>query len=279
MNAGLFSGSEYLAEKAMEYFRDKYQILKFDIDSKLARNLRCEPTFGFRVHDHLTIVVEVSESPYPAIFRMRSNEIADADVPVAAYSVCSEAAFLSDQSAARELVSHGFGLITVDDEGYVERWASPGPLMQRIGPNQFNAESSKLPRAIRRRVAEAFERYQNDPLSGVKDLTEIIEGVVYKSGNECVKKGWVARSKVKPGYTANTLDEIEKTTQFAPQKAIIGGIRNYVASYRNTVHHWPKDQKQAARKYRDCRHAFLDGLKQLKAYSDAVRTVGLSGSL
>ncbi|WP_205287599.1 hypothetical protein, partial [Luteibacter jiangsuensis] len=60
---------------------------------------------------------------------------------------------------------------------------------------------------------------------------------------------------------------------------IIGTAGGGRSQYRNTAHHTPKSKEQAAKKYRDCRHGFLEGLRKIPLFRNAMRNLGLSGGL
>src|ERR1700733_8871527 len=131
----------------------------------------------FKINDHLTVIAEVSETPYPLIFHLRRLDILNLEVPISIYCVCPEEAYLDDQAAAKELMSHGCGLLTVSVDGKVQRRSSCIPLVQQITDKEFKTEIMGLPPIIRRRLAEAFDRYNHNAASGVADITEVMEGL------------------------------------------------------------------------------------------------------
>jgi len=126
---------------------------------------------------------------------------------------------------------------------------------------------------------EAFDRYVHSPPTGVADIAEVLEGFILKAGREAAKKNWIKSNDARPGAPAATLDAMQVASQFGASMAAIGSVRFFVAEYRNTSHHFPKNAEQAATKYRECRHAFLDGLKRVNAFRNSMKDRGLSGSI
>lgn len=130
----------------------------------------------------------------------------------------------------------------------------------------------------REKVAQSYDDYKNKPSMGVVSLTETIEGLARQAARDAHKKNWVSKKEAE-GAIAGSLDAMFKASQCQNARAAIGGIRNHIANYRNLGHHWPKNKKLARKKYLDCRHAFLDGMRQMVNFRKAMRDLGLSGNL
>lgn len=279
MNAGLTTGTDFLKEAVRKHFGSYYQNPAIKIDQELDKDLNWRPSIQFQVQKHLTILAEVSENPYPQILSLRGRDIVDLNFPISIYSVCPEEAYLAKIAEARKLIEHGFGLLTVTSDGSVQRVSSCIPLIQRISEVDFNSEIKGLSAGVRRRLREAFERYQSSAPSGTADIAEVLEGFILKAGRDAVKKGWLSKGDVIAGKMAATLDAMAASPQIKGKAAAIGGARAYIAKYRNAGAHFPKNKTQAAIKYRDCRHGFLDGLKQVSSFSSAMKELGLTGGL
>ena len=250
------------------------------VNAEVDKELSWKPSLHFKANDHLTVVVEASDdAPYPRIFEMRRQAVIALNRPVSIYCICPEESYLSDQSEAKRLIADGYGLLTVDASGNVQKRESCIPLLQQITRQEFKAEIKPLPQKIRALCAEAFDAYNHNAQSGTAKMTEIIEGLILKAGRDAVKKGWLTAADARAGQSQNTLTKMQAASQFNNVVAAIGAVQGYVSEYRNPNHHWPKDKKQAAKKYRDCRHGFLDGLKKSVMFRDAMRKIGLSGSI
>ncbi|UPG90603.1 hypothetical protein L2Y96_02185 [Luteibacter aegosomaticola] len=281
MSSGeITSGSTFLSVAAQAFFEHTYQTKSISSGQPIDRDLNWSPSLSFKTNSHRMIVAEVSpDKPYPLILRMRRADILGLNMPIAVYSVCPEQAYLDDQAQVKELMSHGYGLLTVDAAGIVTRRSSCVPLIQLIPANEFADAMKGLPGSIRARLAESFERYNSDPLSGVSDIAEVFEGLVLKAGRDAVKKGWLSKSDAKAGAPASTLLAMQQSQKFKNAAAAIGGAQSYISEYRNTAHHTPKNKEQAAKKYRDCRHGFLEGLRKIPPFRTAMKNLGLTGGL
>jgi hypothetical protein len=97
-----------------------------------------------------------------------------------------------------------------------------------------------------------------------------------RAARDAAKKGWIMKGQSK-GKLANVLVALQAAPQFANADTVISAARMFVQRYRNPAHHVPKDKKSAYRKYRDCRHAFLDGLRNMRDFKDAMKALGLTG--
>ncbi|NID06148.1 hypothetical protein HBF26_14740 [Luteibacter jiangsuensis] len=227
---GITSGSAFLTASAQSFFAQTYQTNSILLGQPIDRSLNWSPSLSFKIHNHRMIVAEVSpDKPYPLILRMRRADILALNMPIAIYSVCTEQAYLDDQSQVKELVSHGYGLLTVDAEGNVTRRNPCVPLIQLIPSSEFADAMKGLPRSLRTRLAESFERYNSDPLSGASDIAEVFEGLVLKAGRDAVKKGWLAKSDASAGAPAKTLLAMQQGPQFKNAAAAIGGVQSYIS--------------------------------------------------
>jgi hypothetical protein len=272
----LTSGTEFLQKGAIAFFKGHYQNPDIRIQQPVNASLNWVPSFHFRVHDHLLIAVEASEAVYPMILSLRRVDLEKLQFPIAVYSVCPEEAYVRDQTEAKRLMSHGYGLITIDSAGMATRRASSIPILQQIHAEEFQHELAGLPLKYRQRLARAYEAYcQNAPL-GVGDITEVMEGMVLKAGQAAAKKTWIQSNQAKPGQSANTLAAMQKAAQLGHCAAAIGGAQSYISVWRNTSHHFPKNPAKAAQKYRACRHGFLEGIRQIKAFRESMKTAGFN---
>ena len=252
------------------------------LNKELHRDLAWTPGLRFTIHGCVNVFVEPSETgPYPRILELKNAEVRNFQQPIAIYAVCPENMISKSdqQSDMKRLQSHGFGLITVDPNGQAHRMFSASPLIQFIPQAEFKGEAVGLSKKIRQRVSEAFDEYNSNPLSGVRCISEVLEGLVMQAGKDAKKKGYLKDNPLPDGSVANVLDALHDVKQCKYARASIGGVRGYIHDYRNTSHHWPTSKKKAYEKYTNCRHAFLDGIKKVKTFRAAMKNVGLSGNL
>ena len=276
--SGLTSGSEFLRDAARVFFNDLYENPKMYLDQELHRDLLWTPALRFTIRDHVNVFVEPSETgPYPRIFQLKATEVRDFPQPIAVYVVCPKNV-TKKQADVNRLRADGFGLITVGPDGQATMEFPTIPLVQIISKAKFREEINGLPLRIRQRTTEAFQDYCNQPVNGVKTLSEVVEGLVTRAGKDSSKKGFLSKNQL--GNTVATmLNALYGAPEFQQAQAAVGGVRSYMAQYRNLTHHWPKNKKDAYKKYADCRHGFLEGLKQMQQFRAAMKNAGLSGNL
>jgi len=282
VTSALRPGSQFLLDSARKYFDKVFEKPPFRDDLHLNSLLRWNPGLRFELNKHLTVLIEPSEEAvYPQILRLRYAHILGVHQPIAVYCSCPTEVCNAESQAddLTDLVAHGMGLLSVDRNGIATRRLTAIPLIQNISDSEFRAHLGGLPPSFRQRLAEAFESYRSKPTSGVAEITELVEGVVHRAGKDAVGKAWLTKPDVKPGFSANTLDLLIAHTATKGQSAAWGAARGFVAQWRNISHHFPANKKQAAKKYTECRHAFLDGLKQMQALRTACKKVRLSGAL
>lgn len=275
---GITTGSDFLLNAARVFITQTWQPKTIYINRPVHKDLWI-PSLSFAQNKHKLVIAEASDNPYPKILQMRHAAILSLDMPIAVYSVCPERAFLKNQADAKELLRDGYGLLTVDDLGAVTPRRLASPLIQLIPMFERDNAMKEIPKGLRARMAESFIKYENDPPSGTADIAEFMEALVLKAGRDAYKKGWIDKKFTHAGKPAETLKAMQQASQFGAAAAPIGAVQNYISSYRNVAHHAPKNAKQAAQKYRDCRHAFLEGVRTIPRFRAAMRNAGLSGSI
>lgn len=278
---GLTSGEEFLRDAACRCFEDLYENPMMHVNQELHKDLAWTPALRFVIHEHINVFVEPSEiGPYPRILERKHTDVLHFPQPIAIYAVCPEETIATppQRSDMKRLQAHGFGLITVNHEGQARREFSAIPLVQVIPKAEYKAEIEGLPKKTKQRIGEAYEDYNAKPVNGVKSLTEVIEGLVTQAGKGAVQKKYLSKS-VLGSDVADILDALHDTKECKNARAAIGGVRSHVKEYRNPKHHWPANKKRAYKKYSDCRHAFMDGIKHIQRFRTAMQAIGLTGNL
>ena len=179
---GLSSGDVFLMEAAKRYFNQMFQNPPMMMSSSIDRSLSWNPTLHFKIHDHLTVVAEVSETPYPMIFSLRRVDVERLQIPIAIYCVCPEEAYLQHQADAKRVINDGYGLLTVAMDGTVQKRAPCILIIQQITYEEFSANICGLAKKLRHRLAELFDRYNHSAPTGVADVAEVMEGLVLRAG-------------------------------------------------------------------------------------------------
>jgi hypothetical protein len=276
---GLVPNAPRLVKAAKAYFNDHYENPPLHVNETLDEDLEWTPSLHFKASDHLIIAAEISATAYPMILRMRHADILVLPRPIAVYCVCPEEEYLKKESQAdvRSLRAHGYGLITVDEKWKAMKRHACIPLIQFIPEPDFKQEIKDLPKAWRVRLRASYDKYLTDPVSGVQDVSEVLEGLVVSAARGAAKKGWT--KPIANKALADVLDALGDLPQCKAARAAIGGIRNYVKQYRNTSHHYPNNKRQAYEKYRNAQHGFRDGLKQIGTFRTAMAGLGIALAL
>ena len=274
---GIVKSQNYLVNAAIKFFNKLYENPQIKISDPIDTNLEYRPSLHFKATNHLTIAAEASEdSPYPMIFNLRHADIMNFNMPIALYCICPEEEFLKqeNQGLVRDLQKNGFGLITVDSNEIVTKRFNCIPLIQHISEEEFSTEIRELPRKLRLRMRESFDLYNNNQVSGLQSISEIAEALINDAGKKAVKNGWISRANT--NNSASILDSLSLQISCKNAWASIGGMRSFMKEYRNISHHAPKTVKQAYKKYRDCRHGFLDGIKKIRNFINELKNIDLN---
>lgn len=273
--AGISSSTDFIRSSVRQYLVSTYSNPPIKCDEEVDPKLGWTPTISCAVNKQL-MLIEASETPYPEILRIRRAEMVEVPAPIAAYAACPEEAYAQNQKDAAALALHGFGLFTVDASGNVTAKFPAIPIAQHIPESQFKDDVAELPAPHKRRAKECFDLYKHNAPAGVANLAEQLEALIMRAAKDAAKKGWITNAQAN-GNLANVLISLQGATQFNSADTVIGAARVYVQRYRNPSHHVPKNKKQAHRKYRDCRHGFLDGLRNMQDFKDQMKSLGLSG--
>lgn len=274
---GLTPGHQFLREAAKSCFEDRYGRPTMHVDKPLSPGLAWVPALRFTVLSRINVFVEPSDSgPYPRILKMKHVEVSNFPEPIAVYSVCADGAVSAPGGLQemRRLQSHGFGLVTVDPSGTATVVFQAIPLVQSIPEAQVKSQLKGLPQRIKQRASEAFVEYRDSPVNGVKTLSELIEGMVMKAGQDAAKRGRQIPSQVS---VARILDALHM--EFPNARAAIGGARRFVNDCRNVSHHWPRNKRDSYRKFVECKQHFLEGVRLVSSFRGAMKNENLSGNV
>ena len=276
---GLTPGHARLRDAAQSCLAGLYGSHRMYVDKPLSTRLEWVPALRFTLYGRINVFVEPSDDgPYPRLLAMKYADVITYPEPIAVYSVCHADAIASPkgQRDVRRLKQHGFGLVTVDPSGKPTVLFEGVPLVQVIPDDEFRCQIKGLPPSIQRQSRACFNDYRTNPANGVKSLSELLEGMIRKAGEDATAKSVITKTESKAPL-ANLLDSLH--AHFVSARAAIGGARKYIKECRNTAHHWPPTKKGSHRKYRDCRHHFLEGLQTIQSFRQAMKDNGLSGNI
>ena len=264
---------QVVAARSLAFCKDRYGANGVKVDQGINDAILWRPTFFLKVGKFKLIAVEVEDNLYPGSLKGAAHDISHFDFPIAVYQACTLEAYLSDpkHTNVNLLKDHGFGIITVDDDGNTVIQSSCVPLAQHISPKTFERSISKLTPQLKVAFKAAYEVYKTNERQGLQDAGQIVEAVLRDIADKAVKKGDLAAAAPNRAL-ANRIDDMYGAQPLAGHRAALGGAREFVQEFRNTASHPAKTAKEAAENIRNCRAGFLDALAitvKLKALAKA----------
>ncbi|MBV9769110.1 MAG: hypothetical protein JOZ32_06030 [Bryobacterales bacterium] len=244
------------------------------LDQGIDTSILWRPTFYLRPSKFRIIAVEVEDNLYPNSLKGAAHEVSHYDFPISVYQACTLSAFQSDpkHKQVNLLKKHGFGIITVDEDGIVVIQHTCVPLAQHISPDLLDREIKPLTPQIKVAFRSAYDVYLANEGQGLQDAGQIVEGLVACLAAYAVKNNVIPAGAL-GGSLADRIDALYGTNKFKPHRAALGGTRDFIREFRNTASHPPTTAKQAAEKIRKCRKGFLDAVgcaSKLRAVAKAV---------
>jgi hypothetical protein len=265
-----------IARKALAYCKSKFTTHGLKTETEIAPEIGWAPTFHIRPNKFQIIAVEVADNLYPQALKIAAQDIQQYDgSPIYVYQVCSLQVYQSDpkQSKVNSLQEHGFGIITVDDDGNVKRQHKCIPLAQHISERQLQSALSGLNKALKLKFEDAHATYLTNEGQGLQQVGQIVEGIIASIASQAVKQKVIAQAEA-TGNLADVIDSLYAASAFKDNRAALGGARDFVKEFRNTASHPPRNSKEAVRKIKKCRTGFLDGIEIAKKLFTVARLKG-----
>lgn len=280
MPISLTDGESALVNAAVHFLQQRFTNPPMKFGESFRADLEWTPPVTIKANNHLNVFIQPSEEKvYPLIMQLRHADLLAMPDPIAVYAICPEEIThnAEQKRQIKKLEAHGYGLIVVPIDGEPEIKIEAIPLIQHISDEVFNNQCVGLPVLFRRELNEAFRIYKQNPVLGLKHECDFIEGLVVKSGIDAAKKGWIETKYKKTQTISSILDALTGTVQMSSSLASLGAMRAFIQMHRNTNAHFPKNKSQAIKKYRNCRHAFIDGIEKIGLFRDQMRKAGLTG--
>ncbi|MBO9714253.1 hypothetical protein [Sphingomonas sp.] len=250
-----------VANHSLAFCKGRYGNNGVKIEQGIDDTIMWRPSFYLKVGKFKIVAVEVEDNLYPESLKGAAHEISHFDFPISVYQACTLEAFLGDPKHKKvaQLKNHGFGIITVDDEGKAVIQHPCVPLAQHISPDAFDRAISGLSGPLKVAFRSAYTVYQTNETQGLQDAGQIVEAVIRAIGTKAVKAGDLGAAPPNQAL-ANRIDDMYGAQALAGHRAALGGAREFVAEFRNTVSHPANTAKLAAEKIRKCRKGFLDAI-------------------
>lgn len=264
-----------VANKAMAHCKRQYGSNSLRIEEPIAPTISWRPTFYLKPTNSLILAVEVEDLIFPESLKGAAHDISHFDFPVAVYQACSLDAFQTDPRHERvnRLRNHGFGIITVADDGTVVVQQSAIPLAQHISPETFESALGCLTNALKVRFRDAHKTYLTNAGQGLQQAGQEVEGLVNSLAVQAAKTSLI-NGPVLTLPLADVIDALYESKSFKNHRAALGAARDFIKNFRNPVSHAPKNAKQAAEKIRKCRSGFLDAIEVAGKLRTAMQAMG-----
>ncbi|QNM82028.1 hypothetical protein H8M03_08270 [Sphingomonas sabuli] len=272
--SALTPGGDYLLNAACQHFNRHFQNPELKFTEKFAANIDWRPSLHFRTPSHSIVAAQIGEAVFPEILRRRRGSLMRSALPLTVFCVCPLEEYQNNPEEAEDLRDNGFGLITISANGGCQLQYDAVPLQHIIQLEEVELEFDGLPKKLRQRLADSYRAYSGDPLAGVRDVTEVFEEIINKAAATARRKGWITATQEAQGL-ANVLQTMENRPPMNQKRQTIAAARGFTHKYRNFNHHPPAEARARARRFRECRHAFLEGLKQIRDFREDMAEVGL----
>jgi hypothetical protein len=264
-----------VADAGMRFLIGRYGRNGLKTDSEIDAAISWKPSILVKPSRVMIVAAEVEEELYPTILKIAGHDIKHFEHPVSVYVICPLDIFLADkkQTTTRQLKRHGFGIITVDDDGVATMQHSAVPLAQHISEEDLDSEIRALSPNLKVRFKAAHTTYQVREGQGLQEAGQIVEAIVNAMADEAVRKGVVSRGQL-GNSAANTIDALYALNAFRDYRATLGGARQFMREYRNIASHAPRSAAQAMEKIRKCRVGFLDAVRSARDLHAAMKRLG-----
>ncbi len=135
-----------VAIKALAYCKTKYGGNGLKTEEEIATAIAWRPTFYFKPTRFLIVAVEVEDNLYPEALKIAAHDIGHFDSPISVFQACSLEAYQNDRHQAKVnlLRKHGFGILTVDDDGMATIQHQCIPLAQNISSEELETQMREL---------------------------------------------------------------------------------------------------------------------------------------
>ena len=257
----LSEGMQFVATKSLAYMRHRFGNNGVKIEIGIDRSIAWRPTFYLKQSSVKILAVEVDDNLYPNSLKGAAQDVRHFLAPICVYQACSLEAYQRDprQENINRLRSHGFGIITVADNGDVVMQHMAVPLSQCITPDEMSSELRDLPTAVKVAFRGAYDVYLTNEGQGLQEAGQIVEAIVAglaRAANKAnvVTKGTLGKS------LADQIDDLYATNVFKEHRAALGSARTFIKEFRNVASHPSKTRQAAAEKIRKCRKGFLEGI-------------------
>jgi hypothetical protein len=260
-----------VAKAGQRYLIDRFGKAGIKLEEELHPDIAWRPTIQVRPNKALIVAAEVSDSLNPGALKLAAIDVLRFDFPISMYLVCPLDIYLADkgQKVTGQLRRHGFGILTVDDDGKVVSQCPCIPLAQFLSEEEMAPSLANMNPKLRVFFKGAHDTYRTNEGQGLQACGQIVEAVIRGLGKAAANKGLIAAPTAN-APTADIIDELYAHAAFKNHRAALGGARSFIKGYRNVASHPATTAKDAIQKIRKCKAGFMDALRIGKELGDVI---------
>jgi hypothetical protein len=265
-----------IARKALSFCRSEFGSRGLKTEKEIAPEISWTPSFFFKSARYRIVAVEVADILYTEALKIAAFSILQFHgSPISVYQVCSLQTYQSDPKQAKiaQLLKHGFGIITVDEDGNVRVQRRCVPLSQHISEEDLKAELAGLNPELRVKFKEAHATYLSNEGQGLQQAGQIVEGMISSIATQAASRNVISNAQA-TGDLADRIDALYATSAFQNYRAALGGARKFVKEFRNIASHAPRSALEAAEKIKKCKTGFLEGISIATKLRIAAKALG-----
>jgi hypothetical protein len=251
-----------VAERALTHCRQQFGGSGIVVDKGISPSISWRPSFYCRPTSTLIVAVEVADNLYPEVLKGAAHDISFFDTPISIYQACSLDSYQKDTKQAKInlMRQHGFGIITVDEDGHSVVQHPSVPLAEHIPEHQMENSIKELTATLKVGFRGAYKTYLTNIGQGLQQAGQIVEAIVNCIAAQAVKNGVIPASAAR-GSVADTIDALYDTTRFKNLRGELGAARGFVKEFRNAASHPAKSAKQATERMRKCKTGFNEAIE------------------
>jgi hypothetical protein len=268
---------QLVAEKALALCKNRYGGNGLKIEEGIDPEIQWLPTFYLRPTRFQILAIEVDDNLFPEALKGAAYEITQYDAPISVFQACPLDAYQRDpkQSKVNLLRKHGFGIITVDDDGNATVQHPCIPLAQYISNEELEPALAELTPKLKVEFKHAHDTYLINAGQGVQQVGQIVEAMITCLADHAKKRNIISANEAS-GDLADRIDALYSKPAFKNHRAALGAARDFIKEYRNIASHPQKNTQQAMVKIQKCKDGFLRGISVAAKLRLAMQQLGFS---
>ena len=263
---------EKAASSALAFCKAQYGSMGLRVEQEIDPTINWRPSFHLNISKFEKLAVEVSDVIYPNALQAAGQDLLHYRGLIRVAQVTPLETYMSDkeQKLVQRLREHGFGLFTVGADGKVVKQFDCAPLIQFVSEAYTETSIKKLPPPLRTRLRTAYDTYRVNPVKGVQDAGEVVEGLVNSMARQTAPAAGLSNADLTKSL-ADLIDVMYPNQFYKNGRAALGAARANAKYYRNPTSHSPKTLKAAVERMQHAREGFISALKDTQLLTEAMK--------